>query len=278
MSTVAPISPDPFSPGPRIDLVGASNFRDLGGYASTDGRRVRWRQLFRSSALGGLTAESWTFVTDRLGVRSVCDFRSDGEVEALPDPESHAVDYIRLPMVDAAVDGDLVRGAIMAGDLSGLTPGLLADSTRSMVLDQTAVYRAMIRRAMDPASRPMVVHCASGKDRAGWGAAVMLLTLGVAREVIVEDYLLSNQYLSDETVAVKALIRSVMAETRGCHPREVTDQDLAPLDHVLGVKAEYLRAAFEAIDGRFGSSEEYLIEGLGLEIDDISAFRDDMLE
>src|SRR5215813_1298187 len=69
------------TPFRHFDLQGASNFRDLGGYATADGRAVRWRQIFRSNHLGHLT-ESDVGVVRGLGVKHAFDFRGSEERNA----------------------------------------------------------------------------------------------------------------------------------------------------------------------------------------------------
>ena len=71
----------PESPARHLNLAGASNFRDLGGYAGKDGRLVRWRQIFRSNHLGHLTADDVAMLR-RLGVKSAFDFRGREERNA----------------------------------------------------------------------------------------------------------------------------------------------------------------------------------------------------
>src|ERR1043165_7444434 len=71
------------SPARHLNLSGASNFRDLGGYPTRDGRSIRWRQIFRSNHLGHLTGDDVAVVRG-LGVTSAFDFRGVTErAEAL---------------------------------------------------------------------------------------------------------------------------------------------------------------------------------------------------
>ncbi len=178
----------------RIQLEGQHNFRDLGGYETTDGRHVRWGRLYRSGELGELTDTDIDHVTNVLGVRLVCDLRSPGEAEELPDPEFPGVERVALPIIDDSVDPVAIRDAVLAGDLSVLDPDLLVTGNQAFVRDMTEQYASLMDRVTDPENWPTNIHCTAGKDRAGWGSALILLALGVPEETVMEDYLLTNEF------------------------------------------------------------------------------------
>jgi protein-tyrosine phosphatase len=94
---------------------------------------------------------------------------------------------------------------------------------------------------------PLLIHCASGKDRTGYGAAVILMTAGASREVILEDYALTNLYRRE--------IKHLLAPT--------TPQSMIQM--LTSAQPKYLEAAFEVIDRRYGSIDGYLERGLGLD-------------
>jgi protein-tyrosine phosphatase len=262
----------------RILLEGQPNFRDLGGYETTDGRRVRWGRIFRSGELGELTADDLDLVSGVLGIRLVCDLRSPGEVAELPDPALGSAERIEIPIYDTSVDPVEIEQGILAGDLAVADPQLLIDGNRAFVTDFGQEYGDLLRRVMDPASWPTNLHCTAGKDRAGWGAAMILLALGVPRQTVMEDYLLSEVYRAEENEATVATVRTVVAAIRGVTPEEIPDEELDGLRALIGVRAEFLQAAFDALDEEFGDVDTYLTEGLGVTPAELEAFRDAMLE
>jgi protein-tyrosine phosphatase len=262
----------------RIALEGQPNFRDLGGYETADGRRVRWGRLYRSGELGELTEADVAYLTDVVGVRLVCDLRSPGEVAELADVALGDAERVEIPIYDDSVDPVAIEEGILAGDLSVADPELLVDGNRRFVTDMTAEYAELMARVMDPANHPTNLHCTAGKDRAGWGAAVILLALGVPEETVMEDYLLSGVYRAEENEATLTQVRTVVAAIRGIDPAAVPDADLDGLRALIDVRPEFLQAAFDAVTETYGDVATYLTEGLGLTPEDLEAFRDEMLE
>jgi protein-tyrosine phosphatase len=163
----------------RIDLPGCDNFRDLGGYPARAGMRLRWRRLFRSDALHGLTLEGVDRVVDELGIGAIVDLRSTGEVRIDgrgPLRERSPV-YHHLPLFD----GPLIV------DPESVSPLTLADRYFLMV-EHAKVPIARVVTALAECSTPAVYHCAAGKDRTGLISAIVLGLLGVPDEFIVADY------------------------------------------------------------------------------------------
>lgn len=258
----------------RVPLEGQPNFRDLGGYATADGRHVKWGQVYRSGELGKLT-EADLATLDQIGIALVCDLRSDSEVTALPDPAAAAEEQIRLAVNDESVDVAKITAAITAGDLSSLSPTLLLDGMPKIATDFTDNWTQLLLRISDPANRPTNFHCTAGKDRAGWASAVVLRALGVPEETVMEDYLLSNEYRAAANAATIAQVRTLVAGVQGVPEDQV---DMSNLEALLEVRPEYLQAAFDAVDEKFGSFDAYLTDGLGLTEAQIAALRDSMLE
>jgi protein-tyrosine phosphatase len=178
----------------RVVLEGVPNFRDLGGYETADGRHVKWGQLFRSGTLFDLTPADVEEV-DAIGIKLVCDLRSDYEVQSKPDKPVDATS-VRVPIVDESTDVQAITNAVVSGDLDQLSPTLLLEGMPKIALDFDDEWNSLIERVSDPANRPTNVHCTAGKDRAGWASALILRTLGVPEETVMQDYLLSNDYLA----------------------------------------------------------------------------------
>jgi protein-tyrosine phosphatase len=230
------------SPARHLNLAGASNFRDLGGYPGKRGRTVRWRQIFRSNHLGHLT-EADIEVLRPLQLKSAFDFRGTEErVAAICGIEEIAVHSLPIePTVVASLRGRLAAGAALS---SADALEVMRDSYRNYVRYNTPSFRALFAHLLEDHA-PLVIHCTAGKDRTGFACALILHALGVSDEVIAEDYLLTNRFYRRDLSA------------SGDLPDEVRQ--------VLGsVQTSFLAAAFEAIRADYGNLESYFSDGLGL--------------
>jgi protein-tyrosine phosphatase len=225
----------------HLNLQGASNFRDLGGYRTVDGRSVRWRQLFRSNHLGHLT-ETDVAIVRGLKLRSAFDFRGIEErkaaICALEEVEVHS-----LPIEPTVVA--TLRARLAAGSLSAAVAlEIMRESYRDYVRNNTHRFRALFAHLLDDRA-PLVIHCTAGKDRTGFACALMLHTLGVPDDVIAEDYLLTNRFYRRDPASASDLPDDVR-QAIGC------------------VEASFLAAAHDAIRADYGDLENYLTQGLAL--------------
>jgi protein-tyrosine phosphatase len=229
-------------PARHLNLAGASNFRDLGGYRSCDGRAVRWRQIFRSNHLGHVT-QADIEVLRGLGLKSAFDFRGTEErVAAICRLTGITVHSLPIePTVVAALRAKRAQGMVLtAADAIGV----MRDSYRNYVRNNTPSFRALFVHLLQDRA-PLVIHCTAGKDRTGFACALILHALGVPDELIAEDYLLTNRYYQRDATA------------SGDLPDDVRQ--------VLGsVQTSFLAAAFEAASTDYGNLESYLSDGLGL--------------
>jgi protein-tyrosine phosphatase len=225
-----------------LRLQGATNFRDLGGYPGHGGRPLRWRRLFRSDHLGGLTGDDRATLA-ALGLTRSFDFRGAAERDAapyqLPDLQQHSL------AIEPSVAQRMVE--LEAAGLP-LTPARMAELMREL-------YRRLITERSDrfaeffehlrAAEAPIVFHCTAGKDRTGVAAALLLLALGVPREVVMQDYLLTDQVYRPPALAPGRL-------------------DAAVLAVLWGVQPDFLDAALHTIDTERGGLESFLTQRLGL--------------
>jgi protein-tyrosine phosphatase len=223
-------------------LQGASNFRDLGGYPGHDGRPVRWRRLFRSDHLGGLTEADQAKLT-ALGLAGSFDFRGEAERAATPN-QLPGVRQISLPieptvvqrMNDMAAAGRRLTGALVGE--------LMKDLYRGLVNDQARRFAELFEHLLQ-ADGPLVFHCTAGKDRTGIAAALILLALGVPRDLVVQDYLLTNELYQ--------------------HPAlPASDTPTEALAVLWRVQEGFLDAALHAMEVDHGGIEPYLRQRLGL--------------
>jgi protein-tyrosine phosphatase len=229
----------------HVRLDGALNVRDLGGLATFDGKLTRHGVLFRADTLAHLTAADQVRL-GALGLTTVVDLRTDEERVRAPDrlPEGPA------PVVQAL--GFLPRGnvemfsAINAGrlDAEDAVQAMMAQY-RNLALEHHDRYQAFVETLLGPGSRPLLFHCASGKDRTGIAAAIVLLALDVPRATVLEDYAISNFQR-----------RPIDLFTAGASAPAV--------EQVMAANPRYLEAAFKAMEEASGSIQAYLAE-LGLD-------------
>ena len=250
----------------KLPFTGAHNFRDLGGYKTSDGKTVKWGKVYRSDNLHSLTDEDLKYM-ERLNIKSVVDFRSDEERNEEPDRLTPDMTPILLPIKfePEGVTENLTRD-LTFGNLD--SSNLLRDFNIILVKEFTEEYREFFRHIVDNGGEPFLLHCTAGKDRAGFGSAMILTVLGVPREKIIEDYLLTNTYVSDH-VDRKLLETELKTFFRA---------DSDNLRKINLVEERYIQAAFDTIDSHWGGMDQYISEGLNLTEEDINKIKDYYLE
>src|SRR5260370_41305703 len=91
-----------WAPSRHVGLDGAVNVRDIGGYRSAYGLEVMRGRLFRGDSLSQLTPSDVERL-DQLGLRTVIDFRTPGEVLLSgPDRLPYGVEFLSLPVSGGA--------------------------------------------------------------------------------------------------------------------------------------------------------------------------------
>jgi protein-tyrosine phosphatase len=239
-----------------LNLHGASNFRDLGGYHGHEGRQVRWRRLFRSDHLAALTEQDKAVLSE-VGLRRVFDFRGVTErmsaVCALPGATVHSLPI--EPTVVAWLDAQLQAGRPPTAQD---TARLMRETYRAFASDNRQRYRELFGHLL-ASDAPLVFHCTAGKDRTGFAAMLVLLALGVARGVAQEDYLLTNTHFKHQPDPGNRLPVEVQAVLHR-------------------VQEDFLEAAMDVVDQDFGGAGGYLQRGLGLDAADLARLRELYLE
>lgn len=254
------VAPAGVVPSRVVPLQGGRNFRDLGGYRTGDGRMVKWGLLYRSGSMTGLTADDYAALEKR-GIRVVCDLRSSAERQAEPVHWPHA-----LPRV-LADDYVMDNGQFLPkGDLRQVSPeavrAAMAASYPRLLTQFNSQYRRMFGELL-AGHAPLAFNCSAGKDRTGVGAALILTALGVPRETVIADYMLSNQTLDP----AKLMGGKAMAGS----PFAALPPDALKL--LVGVDRSYIEAAFALIDAHQGGAEGYLRDELGLGAPQIALLR-----
>jgi protein-tyrosine phosphatase len=230
-----------------IPLKSASNLRDLGGWPTLDGRRVRTGRVFRAAALAPLCADDEAVIA-ALGLRAVVDFRGTRERAHTPVILAGAIGYSLAiePSVGAGLK-DIMRTGQVSGHFSPTDMlALLHEAYTAYALQDFGQYRGLFDLLQTEDNLPLLFHCAAGKDRTGFGAALLLSALGVAWPDVLEDYLATNRFWRRESVRDFNL------------PPEVREV-------LLGAHASVLEGAFDALRREYGSLEAYLAGPIGLD-------------
>jgi protein-tyrosine phosphatase len=231
----------------RLDFEGAVNFRDMGGYPAAGGRRTRWRRLYRSDSLADLSRIDIEKLA-ALGLHTLIDFRLPAERQLKPNrlPPGESVKTVELGFLPAGTLEMLRKVRDGSIDSAGIERFVISQY-RLFPVDHNDEYRRLFEIASLGEDFPLLIHCTSGKDRTGFGIAMLLLAVGVPREVVLEDYDLTNQY------------RRPVPQLFGPNTSE------AVVHTLLSAQPRYLQAAFDEIDSVYGSFDRYLVAALGLD-------------
>lgn len=248
----------------RIALTGAHNTRDLGGFPTTDGRQIRAKHLIRSGELSHLTDKDCQILKEEFRLHTVVDFRTNMERAEKPDFLIPAVRFLANPILDEAAMG-ITREAstdsnigdsmrLLLDDPNFTITGYMSDIYRTIIADprSQAHYRQFFEILLDNPEPDGAIlwHCTAGKDRVGTGTAMLLTALGVPHHLILQDYLMTNQFMQTELARAE----------------KATDDPAyrAVLKDIFCVKPQYIETAFAEMERQSGSPAQYLQDKIGL--------------
>lgn len=238
------------SPTRVLSFEGGCNFRDIGGYLTSQGKAVRWGQVFRAGVLSYFKPADHARLHG-LKVRAVCDLRRAEERAKEPTrwPDRAAES---LAFEDGA-DMPTIRAfaALHPQTADGMFAAMI-DLYRALPRWMSGRIRGMFE-CLSHGRLPMVVHCAAGKDRTGIAIGLLLADLGVERETIVEDYLLTNA--SDFEGFIRRQHEAQLGLADQHHPLLAMPAEMRQV--LLSAQPEFLRAAFAAVDD-FGGLDAFL--------------------
>lgn len=238
----------------QLPIAGMPNFADLGGIVTTDGRSVKWGMLYRSGELSELTDADLTYI-ENLNLKTLVDFRFQAEKDEAPDRIPAGVDTIPIPVVDGSYDVKTITEWLIGGNSEAFDT-MLIHVNRVLATEEQDNFKEFFNHVEK--GETLLFHCTKGKDRAGFAAAMFLSALGVDREVVIDNYLKSNDYLSEITEQTIQYVSS----------KGLDGELLRP---ILEVKAEYLQTAFDIIDNEYGGIDNYVVNNLGIDVDKLKA-------
>ena len=250
-----------------LPLEGGVNFRDMGGYATQDGRRVKWGHLFRSGTMTKLSEADCAHLND-LGFRTVVDLRTLGEQERDPNHWGKSLADAYWSREHDETFGDLHR---QSGDsITTLEEGMavMEQGYRRLPFQQCEGYAHLFRRLAE-GHFPAVIHCTAGKDRTGGGAALVLAALGVPRESIVADFV-----MTERAVDLRKALGWRKPSPKYTKMSTIPDEARSAF---VGAKASYIEAFLDALDSECGSLDGYL-RHIGVASENVERMRAALLE
>ena len=247
----------------EIHLKGTSNTRDIGGYLTSDLRTLRWRQIIRSENLSRLTASDFQKL-EEIGVKTVIDLRTEREHEQSPTVwlGDNPPRFFHFPVGDSQNDWFNAQRKLMKSNRFTEEQALehMVDGYRMIAEVGPSSYQKLMDVVLDQSNWPVLIHCTAGKDRSGVAVALILEALGVDRETIMEEYLLTNKF---SRVDEKAVILSKQSKKASMGHRTPSASAWRP---IVGVDAKMLEAFYASVDEEYGSMDAFLTK-LGVDHD-----------
>jgi protein-tyrosine phosphatase len=240
-----------------LHVQGAVNFRDIGGYKTSDGKEVVWGKVYRSAAINKLT-DADVQLMDKKGIHTVIDFRGKAEAAAAPDRLPQNTDYTLSP----AGSDSLPNAANIAALLKqgGFLEKIYGTDGVKYFGDR---YRPMFVKLLTADKTEAVMyHCTGGRDRTGMATALLLYVLKVPQETIEADYVASNVYLQSSNRTMLA----PLAKMSGLTDSEVEKE--------LALRPELIRSFFNAIKSQYGSVESFFQLEMGIGPKEIALLRE----
>ena len=257
-----------------LPLEGGRNFRDLGGYETVDGQRVKWGVAYRSGVMHGLTDADYDYLSG-LGIAVICDLRAAQERAEQPTEwRAGALEYITFP--DPSGDEDMSRAfasVLMAPDVtSEQVRSLFIDAYRRMHKTYAPAYAEMFDQLAN-GSIPLAFNCSAGKDRTGVAAALLLSALEVRRDIVVADYALSEQVV-DFMAEFGAGTGEVDPDSPYAFLAQLPPDVIRPL---MRTEPAYIEATLEAIEDEYGSVVAFIQSELGVDDSELARIRQRLL-
>lgn len=234
-------------------LLGAANFRDLGGIRATNNKVVAEKRIFRSERFDTIT-DSDIRVLKRLNLKTIVDLRSESERKLSPNPScfGSGVDLLNLNVL---TDVRSAQGSLFDPLRTDPSPMGAMQVMRDIYEGMPAAfvsYIPMIFERIAYFQLPLVIHCSAGKDRTGFLSVILLSVLGVNEKEYIEDYLKTEKYIDKNKW--RRSIENLLKGQLGFIPSQEV------VDIILGVREEYIKFAIEKINNNFGGMDGYIFE------------------
>ena len=240
-----------------IDLQGTSNTRDIGGYQTGDLRTVRSGQIIRSENLSRLTADDFRKLED-LGLKTVIDLRTNKKHKKEPTvwQGENPPQFYHFPVGDVKNDWFQAQRKLMKMNRFSEEQSLelQKDGYRMILEEGTASYQQLMEVVLDESNWPVLIHCNAGKDRAGVAVTLILEAIGVDRETIMQEYLLTNE------VGRSAAKAELLARESRKNNKNRRGPSASAWYPIVGVHPEMLETFYAGVDEQYGSMDAFLNE------------------
>lgn len=259
-----------------VDLEGTYNFRDIGGYKTASGKTVKYGKIYRSDALSNLTKEDIEKFKE-LNINTIIDYRSEKEIVENPNVFIEGVKTFNLdPKADVAAlaSSEFEEGTNLDDMSNNLTPEfvkkLMTQQNVQFVINDDSIkaFKNMFDVILDDSTTASVQHCRGGKDRTGFGIALILFALGVDEETILEDYMLTNHYKKDKN---ETSLAELLEETNN-------EDIVKAVRFFKEAQLSFIEAAFKTINEMYDNPLNYLKTVIGLTEEDFEKLHNMYLE
>ncbi len=269
----------------NIPISGMNNFRDMGGYPTSDGKTVKWGKLYRSDHIFNAD-EKGLEQLKTLNIHTIIDYRSDDEIEKYPnpvfdanvktyhlDPDAHAAELAaQFSSSKDNEDENLVKKVTEQKEKGLLTQrdGIVLEQYRNFIHFEKSkkAFSKMLHIAADPNAAAIVQHCRGGKDRTGFGAMLLLGLLGVERKHLIEDYMVTRENRLERNEYKMNIYRTFTSD----------ETVLAYLLSFIDTKPDFIEASIDEIEKSYGSIEKYAIKELNVTENMINLMKQQYLE
>ncbi|MGX7245972.1 tyrosine-protein phosphatase [Enterococcus quebecensis] len=269
----------------RLPLINLYNCRDMGGYLTVNGRLTKWGKVFRSDALHQVDQQGQVYI-EQMGLKRIIDFRSPEEIAKDPNisistsqvfnfnPHADVAQQASTQSISKRDEEKIAQLEIMVQTKAGREQlvknrNVMIKQMEQLVLGIHAIeaYQQFFKVLLQKDSTPLLFHCQGGKDRTGWAAALYLAALGVDKEQIYQDYLLTDKMNAPRNAKRMAIYK------------KYTDNEdvLAFLASLQQTRKDYLNGAYDTVEERYGTMVGYLNEVLKVNDSQLEYLRENYL-